>query len=247
MDKEFFKKVLDKFEGLFMTNHKCISCGKERPDSNKFGLCDECLKNFMIISGTLCEKCGEMIASENRFCDRCKVTDFGFDKNISFVVYNDVSSKIIKRLKYGKNIFLAGEIANMILPLASEIEIENVDFVSFVPLGKDRFAERGFNQAKIIAEKFAKLVGKQVISTLDRCENETHQAGLSAKDRMKNISGSFALKSNTKELVSSKTILVIDDVFTTGATLSECAKMLKKAGAKSVLTLTFAKTELSKL
>lgn len=245
MSKGSFKKIFDKFESLFMTNHKCISCGKERPDSNKFGLCNECLKNFILISGTLCEKCGEMIAPENRFCDRCKVTDFGFDKNISFAVYNDVSSRIVKRLKYGKTMFLADEIAKMIASLSGKLE--DFDFVSFVPLGKDRFAERGFNQAKLIAEKFAKLVDKQVISTLDRCENEKHQAGLSAKDRMKNIAGSFALKSEAKEIVSDKTILVIDDVFTTGATLSECAKVLKKAGAKSVVTLTFAKTELSKL
>lgn len=227
-----------------MTNHKCLCCNKERPDGSPFDLCKNCCDKFVAITGDVCDKCGEMVISGNKICDRCKRTEYYFDKNISFAVYNEVSAKIVKKLKYNGVRFLAREISKMLTQKISEDD--EFDFVTFVPLSKNRFAERGFNQAELIAKYFAKINNFKIYDVLNKCENEIHQAGLSAKERMKNISGTFSVKDSAKEIVKGKSVLIVDDVFTTGATLSECAKTLKKAGAIKIFTITFAKTELGK-
>lgn len=245
---EMKKKIESAFlwiEKLFTTNHKCLSCGIERRDTNDYSLCDECLQKFVAIKGTTCKKCGEMVVEGNIVCDRCKHTEFGFDKNVSFCEYNSISARIVKKLKYDGVKYLANEIATLMSQKLGEFG--EIDYVSFVPLSKNRLAERGFNQSVLIAKCYSKINNIELIDSLDRRENEIHQAGLSARDRMKNISGAFLVKEKAKDKIKGKTVLIIDDVFTTGATLSECAKTLKDAGTKCVYTTTFAKTELNKL
>ena len=95
----------NKFEDLFLKNHGCLACRREIADGTKFSLCENCMKNLEIIDGTICEKCGEEVASGNKLCDTCKSVHYDFDKSRSFAKYGEIASKIVKRFKYsGKNI-----------------------------------------------------------------------------------------------------------------------------------------------
>ena len=239
--KEKFTKFVNWFESLFMTNHSCVSCGKEIVDGTKFQICDDCLKNIEIIDGSVCEKCGDKVVAGNKLCNHCKNTDYNFDCNRSFCYYSDVSSRIVKGLKYGKKKYFAKHIAEMMTEL--DDVFEDVDVITFVPVDAKRRKERGFNQAEEIAKELSRLKNICVKNTLIKLASSKHQAGLTQKERLENLKGSFVLIDEAKECVKDKVVLIVDDVFTTGATLFECSKTLKKAKPAKIKTITFAKTK----
>ena len=202
------------------------------------------MKNLEIIDGTICEKCGEEVASGNKLCDTCKSVHYDFDKSRSFAKYGEIASKIVKRFKYSGKKYYAKHIAEM---MATKTEnFDNVDFITFVPIGEKRKRERGFNQAEEIAKELSALANIPVINLFHKIGSEKHQAGLSQKERRKNLKGTIVFGADDQENIKGKTILIIDDVFTTGATLSECAGVLRKSKYKpnKVFAYTFAKTML---
>ena len=178
-------------------------------------------------------------------CDRCDGVNYHFKSNRSFVYYDDVSARIVKRLKYSNRKYCARYIAELMCE--NKKEFEGVDYITFVPIGEKRLKERGFNQAFEIANEISKITGIEILELLKKVGNEKHQAGLTRKERMDNLKDSFVLVEENAKSVKGKNVLVIDDVFTTGATLSECASVLnskKSLKPKVITTYTFAKTKL---
>ena len=241
--KQKLYKILDGFENLILKNHACLACRREIPDGTKFSLCKNCLDNLEEIKGKMCEKCGEELQGDNKFCDTCKSVEYNFDKSRSFAKYEEVASKIVKRFKYNGKLYY-GEYIAQLMSTKDEC-FENIDMIVFVPIGDKRKRERGFNQAEVIAENLSKIKNLPFCDCLEKVGNEKHQAGLSKNERQKNLSGTIKLKDEAKKEIKGKNVLIIDDVFTTGATLSECAKILKTAKPKSVFCYTFAKTVLN--
>lgn len=241
--KSSFVKFWKGLENLFLSNHACLSCRREIPDGTEFSLCEKCASSIEKINGKLCKVCGEMIIEDNEICDRCKLVKYNFDKSHSFAVYDDVIAKIVKRFKYNGKKYYAKYIAELMFQNAKYFD--DVDLIIFVPIGKKRKFERGFNQAEEMAIELGKLTGIEVIGALEKIGRERHQAGLSQKDRRKNLAGTFIFKTELKEQIKNKNILIIDDVFTTGATLSECAKVIKTGKPKKIYCYTFAKTFLN--
>ena len=242
---EKLKKMFVSFENMLSDEHSCIACSKEIPDGSEFQLCEKCLKNLDEIDGNICTKCGEKLKDGNMLCDHCKEFDYSFDRNKSICYYTDVSSGIVKSLKYGGRKYYAKHIAKLMT--RDKSCFENVDLITFVPIGKKRLRTRGFNQAEEIAKEISKLVGIEVVSLLDKVVEKKHQAGLTQKERLENLKDTFSVCSENKDKIKGKNILIIDDVFTTGATLSECSKVLKIQKPKSVSTLTFAKTKFNSI
>lgn len=243
--KTAITKFWNKIEDLILSNHACLCCRREIPDGTEFSLCEKCMKNLEKIDGNVCKVCGEKILEGNKLCDRCKLVKFSFSKSRSFAVYGDVSSKIVKRFKYNGKKYYAEYIAKLMSE--NKNYFEGVDFISYVPIGSKRRKERGFNQAEEIAKFLSVLTNIPCVELLKKVGNERHQAGLSQKDRQKNLAGTIVINEENKNLIKGKTILVIDDVFTTGATLSECAKVLKSDKSnkpKEICCYTFAKTML---
>lgn len=237
-------KFVSGVEDLFLSNHACICCRREILDGTPFSLCENCLKNLEKIDGTVCTICGEEVLKNNMYCDRCKTQEYEFDASRSYAYYGEVASRIVKRFKYNGKKYYAEYIANLMIE--NDAYFENVDYITFVPIGKKRRKERGFNQAEEIAKIISKKLDIPLIDTLEKCGSERHQAGLSQTDRMKNLSGTFMLKEGVAGIIKNKNVLIIDDVFTTGATLSECAKSLitsKRNKPSAVFCYTFAKTK----
>ena len=242
--KERIIDVWNKIENVVLVNHACIACRKEIPDGLEFSMCENCEKSLEIISGNLCEICGEEILEGNRLCDSCKNTKYEFDISRSYAKYLDIEANIVKRFKYSSKKYYAKYIAKLMA--TNKAYFDAVDYLTFVPIGRKRHRERGFNQAEEIALMLGEIMNIPVLDLLEKTGNEKHQAGLTQKERRENLSGTIRIKDETKALIKNTTIMIIDDVFTTGSTLSECAKVIKSVRAykpKRVLCYTFAKTD----
>lgn len=241
--KALMKNLLNKFEDLFMKEHKCICCGREIKDGSKFQLCSHCLSEIEIISGNECDVCGDKLddSTNIKICDRCKNLTYDFDSNKSFCYYTDASAKIVKNLKYNYRKYYAKHIARLMFE-RKEI-FDNIDILTFVPMNRKRKRERSYNQAEEIAIELGRLANIKVKGLLEKIGDGKHQADLSQKDRRENLKGTFCLAEEYKSEIKNKNILIIDDVFTTGSTLHECSGTLKKAKPNKIFCYTFAKTK----
>lgn len=233
----------NRIENLFLVNHACISCRREIPDETKYFLCKTCADCLDTITGNVCKICGEKILEDNDYCDLCKNVKFNFNQSRSYAVYSDVAMNVVKRFKYNSKKYYAKYIAEMMAE--NKKYFENVDYLTFVPIGAKRRKERGFNQAEEMAKHIGEILNIPVIDTLEKLGSERHQAGLTQKERRENLSGTITLKSCENLDLKDKAIMIIDDVFTTGSTLSECARVInsnKRNKPAKILCYTFAKT-----
>ena len=237
--KEKFLALFNKFEDLFMTSHSCVCCEREIPDGEDIPLCKNCSQGIELIDGEVCAKCGEKLI-EGAFCGNCENRNYHFKSNRSASYYTDISTKIVKRFKYGKRRYISVPMAKMMC--ANTDYFKDVDIVTFVPISKRRLKERGFNQAQDLATNIGKIISKPVIAIFRKIDNGKHQSELSQADRLKNLVGSIEILENNENF-KNKTILIVDDVFTTGATLDECSKVALKLKPKIIKTATFAKTK----
>lgn len=231
MAVNFFKFFLDLIFPI-----ECLNCGK-----SNFWLCDDCFKTIKIRDSQLCFVCGK----ENLFGKTCAECQDKTYLNGVFCAgnYSDkLLSQVIHAFKYSFVKNLAENLAGfIILAFSNELKKarlldEEKNFHDFivvpVPLSKMRKRWRGFNQAEELAKTLANKKGLEVNNNiLVRIKNKKSQASLKPEKRLKNIEGIFTAKN---ENLNCKKYILIDDVITTGATMNECAKILKEAGADEV-------------
>lgn len=233
------KRGFAEFENALMPEYSCLVCGRECADTVSL-VCDNCKKILIPIAGHVCAKCGNPIPESMLVCDECKNNkDNQYDMARSAYIFDDESSKMIYSLKYYGNKYAAKHIASaMIAPLS---DFGQVDIIVPVPLHQKRYKERGYNQAKLLCDSISEMTSLPTSDKLleRKIETET-QTGKSKEERKANVVGAFVV--TNKAEVKGKNILVVDDVFTTGATTNECARVLKRAGAKHVYVLCCLKT-----
>lgn len=202
------------------------------------GLLDELLD----IIYPLDEKCVYCGAESFLICKRCEgkiARCFDDSKILSYGYYNDVLKKIILDFKY-KNNFACGKIlSNYLYKLVVDNEI-CADGIFYIPLSKQKLKDRGFNQCEIIAKSLSERLNIPLYKDIIKVKDTKEQKKLTKDDRHKNIQGAFAVLRDKN--IRGKSIILIDDVVTTGATLFECEKVLKENGASKIKLLTVAKT-----
>jgi len=166
----------------------------------------------------------------------------GFDEALSYGFYEGPLRELIHLLKYSGMRPLTGRLGRLLdRTLPGGEKAEKYDAIVPVPLHWHRRWRRGFNQAELLAREVADRRGIPVVNALRRSKATVNQAGLTSAGRRRNITGAF--RPNAGIDLTNKRILLIDDVFTTGATASACARVLKRAGAKSVSLLTLARAD----
>ncbi|MBQ8451884.1 MAG: ComF family protein [Clostridia bacterium] len=242
--KSKLKNIFNSVEDLLFSNHSCVSCGREIPDGSQFSMCLNCFNELRKIDGKLCKKCGAHIEGNADVCDECKETSFEFNCNRSCFYYDEVPAKIIKNLKYSGNKFIAKIVAEMMMTRPEFFD--GIDIITFVPLSKKKLRERGFNQSEEIAKIIGAKTGIKVHSLLLKVSDGKNQASLSGKERLENLKDAFEPLVEAKSIVKNKRVLILDDIFTTGTTLNECAKALAKLKPKQISTVTFLKTDFGK-
>jgi ComF family protein len=172
-------------------------------------------------------------------CPKCLKRKPRFDRHISVMRYGEVARSIILPLKHGDKTQPAKFIARLMLARGRDL-VDTCDIIMPVPIHFRRLLKRKYNQAGLIANFIGKWSKKPVSHcNLKRVKATDSQGHKNAKERARNVRGAF--KALKPSLVKGKKILLVDDVFTTGATLSECARELKRAGAAKVYCLTMAK------
>ena len=158
------------------------------------------------------------------------------------MVYDDKAKEIVRGLKFGRRKYLAKYVSNFLIKRYEECYADkNIDYIIPVPIMKKRQEERGYNQAEAIAKKLGEHYNLPIrMDVVEKIRQNEEQAKLSGKAREDNVIGVYKVV-DSKE-VKDKTVLIVDDVITTGSTASELAKILVKAKAKNVYVLTFAST-----
>ena len=194
------------------------------------------------IHAPLCKTCGAPFAFEavDMTCGHCLETPPIYNKNRSALVYDDHSRGIILRFKHGDQTHAVKAFMPWLRQAGAEI-LNTSDIMMPVPLHRMRLIKRRYNQADLIGRELRTYYPhiEYIADGLKRVKNTVPQGHKRAKDRMKNVSKAFQI--NPDYNYKNKKILLIDDVYTTGATLNECAKTLHQAGAKEVNCLTLSK------
>jgi ComF family protein len=205
--------------------------------------CPNCASQVKRIAPPFCEKCGIPHSQRLNPKDHCA----NFLESIHFIrscsIYEPPISNAIKKLKYQRDIGIAEILAFYLVELYNTLNCD-VDFIIPVPLSKKRFQERGYNQSSLIAKPFSLAIGRPMkTQALFRKKETKSQVGLSREERSENVAGAFFAE---KSQVIGKSIILIDDVTTTGSTLEACAKELIKEGAKTIVGLTIARAVTTK-
>ena len=228
---KFIKKVLNR--ALFYDRWTCNVCNKE---IFKGYFCSDCQSKITFITKNKCLHCGRATPYPVNYCNSCTERNINFDKALSVFDYKKPVSLLIQNFKYQNRKYLGDYFSKELYTLYKNENL-SCDLVAFVPMHPDRLKERGYNQAEFLAQRFSALSNVKVVNCVKKVKETERQATLSLSERLKNLSTSFKVD---KALVKDKSILLIDDVLTTGATADILSKLLKKAGATKVIVLTVA-------
>lgn len=202
-------------------------------------ICDSCRGKFKLVPEEHCMKCGKPIPGENEeYCRECRQKKHEFVQGLSLYEYGSVAASIY-RFKYAKRKEYAEFYGQELSERFGEIIRRwNVDALVPVPIHKTRKRERGYNQAELLADQLNIRTGVPVKKNLlVRCRKTAPQKELNAFQRQNNLKKAFKISQNDVKL---STIIVIDDIYTTGSTVDEMARILKQAGVGKVYVLTLA-------
>lgn len=192
-------------------------------------VCKECLEKIEYSQGKVCRRCTRALPLFNGLCKECSLNKWYFKEALFLAPYRGVIKEIVHLYKYGKRHSLHKLLSSLCVSPLKRRGWEGFEYIVPVPLHKERERERGFNQAYLLAKALSKKVNARCLRLLKKIKNTPSQTELDYRYRQENVKGSF--KVCTKETLRKK-VLLVDDVFTTGATANECARLLSERGAE---------------
>jgi ComF family protein len=244
-----WQTVLDAAGGLaaVVMPDDCRVCERLREDASRIPVCGECLGSFFAIQEPICRLCGRPMLEgahggpEGPLCALCRRQTYSFDLARSFAAYNEPLMRAVTLLKHEAIRPLAAWFGERLVEVARrELACFKAEVVVPVPLHPERQRERGFNQAELLARSVARHLGlpleKQV---LVRAKPRPSKLRLSRHERWQVARGAYAPAPGGR--IDNRRVMLVDDVFTTGATLDSCARALRSAGAAKVAALTVAR------
>lgn len=222
---------------------QCLQCGAgvERVGM----LCPACWRRTSFLGPPLCEVCGypfEFDVGEGALCGACTRERPVFDRARAALSYEAVGRDLVLAFKLSDRTYAAPALAGWMVRAGAEL-LEGADLLAPVPLHRRQLFLRRYNQAALLAQAVGRASGRRVVpDLLVRTRATALQTRLSAAARVENVRGAFRVRPSRESTVADRRIVVIDDVMTTGATVSACARALRKAGAAEVFVLTLART-----
>ncbi|HEX8379695.1 MAG TPA: ComF family protein [Allosphingosinicella sp.] len=220
---------------------RCPGCGSITSDPHHF--CLDCWNALLFLGEPCCARCGLPFAfgaGESAQCGRCLAEPPPFDRLRAAVAYGEVSRQVALKLKYSGRLGLAETLAHFMLRHVEEGERDAL--LVPVPLHRWRIWRRGYNQAALIASALGRRSGLEVeLGLLSRTRATPPLKGLGRRERALAVRGAFRVPAAARPRVSGRHLLLVDDVYTSGATASACASALKRAGAASVGILCWAR------
>jgi ComF family protein len=215
---------------------RCAGCGAIVGEVHSF--CLDCWKSIEFLGNSGCETCGTPLqATEQRTCGACLARPPRIVRTRAAVAYDDLSRSLAIRLKYGRKVAIARTMARYMAPLVGEGEDR---MLVPVPLHRTRIWGRGFNQSALIASELSRRLGIAANPVaLRRVRRTPPLKGMSPLQRRKTVAGAFLVRD--KQAIAGKTIILVDDVLTTGSTAEACARALKRGGATRVELVSWAR------
>ncbi len=235
-----FRGILDL---IFPRN--CLLCGRDLALGEGLYICPECHGSIVLEFGERCPRCGAFLgpyAYAVRDCSICRGKRLAFRRAAAVGLYSGPLREIILRLKYRRLEYLAEPLASMLYGVARKAGLAEQDLLTSVPLHWRRRLRRGFDQADLLSQRLNRFLQIPLSErNLRRIRATASQTGLSESKRRENVRGAFKVR--RPDEVKGKRVLLVDDVMTTGATASECARTLRRAGAKEVSVLVVARAQ----
>lgn len=237
--KAILKKLL--YE-MLPQNIYCISCGKITDEENYMSICKDCIEKMnRSCEKRVCVKCGKILRRSftDDICRDCANGFRNFEKGVSPFGYGFVERRIVSNFKSKNRPYMARYMGKL---MADNVKYWNIeyDIAVCVPISKDKLASRGFNQSKLLAEIISCEMDRPFFDILYRDKNTKAMKKLDREERRENVRGAFKVKDYGVKYIKGKDILLVDDIFTTGATADECSLTLKNAGANRVYVISFA-------
>jgi ComF family protein len=236
--KKFTHALLD-----FLFPPLCHVCRTFIPDAGNLHICSSCREKMPTVSHPLCTVCGIPFdgAGNDHECGDCLRHPPSFDVARAALIHDGPGRSLIHAFKYSNRIHLRRPLGLLTAGLLADfVALCGPDLIVPVPLHVRRLRGRGFNQAILLGEVLAREWGIPLHrQLLQRIRWTEPQISLTAEQRRDNVRGAFSVRDSAA--VAGKRVLLVDDVFTTGSTVEECAKMLKKTGACHVAVVTVAR------
>ncbi len=225
----------------FFLPRLCLFCGEVVAEEAATAVCPECENRLEWVASPVCSGCGLVFPSregEDRLCGPCQTDPPPFARARAAAVYDGPVAAAIKRFKFGRQMAYLPVMQHWLKQPRCRELVAAADLLAPVPLHFRRLQSRGFNQALFLARAFPDVAVSR--EALVRVRNTVPQIGLNPQERRENVQGAFAVP--RPGAVEGKSVLLVDDLFTTGATVRECARVLSRAGARRVEVLTVART-----
>lgn len=246
--RRLLRIALDSFAAVLLASD-CRICSQPLVRLSRIPVCSDCLSSLSPADGNACSICGEALgftpAELNAVCGMCKRAHPRFDFAISFGSYDGALRRLVHLFKY-EQLQPAASILGRKLGeaiVSRNLVSEDPILVVPVPLHKSKRRQRGFNQSESLAQSALKHLERSRFElhtgNLRRVRPTVSQTGLTRHQRRENVRGAFMV--TVPERVCARTVLIVDDVYTTGTTLNECARVLRAAGAKQVFVATVAR------
>lgn len=230
------RSILDK-----LLPPRCIGCGAIVED---VGLCGACWGSLRFLGPPACHCCAYPFEYEvpgETLCPACLRERPAFDRARSVFAYDDASRSLVIEFKHADKTFAAPPLAGMMRRAGGDL-LADAGLIAPVPLHRRRLFARRYNQAALLASALARQSNAPLaVDLLVRRRHTQPQGRMSPTARRRNVRGAFAVRAQRKSLLDGKRVLLIDDVLTTGATVGECARVLRRAGASAVDVLTLSR------
>lgn len=218
---------------------RCAGCGVIVGETHSF--CSDCWKKIEFLGDAGCATCGlPLPVTDSSICAACLARPPRIARTRAAVVYDELSRSLAIRLKYGRKVAIARTMARYMAPLVDDTASADRRILVPVPLHRTRLWRRGFNQSALVAAELSRRL--EIASDpflLRRIKRTPPLKGLSRLQRRKTVAGAFRIAD--KAAVAGKTVILVDDVLTTGSTAEACARTLKRAGAARVELVSWAR------
>lgn len=239
----WLKTINSKFlHALFPEGYSCFICGKELDDKHReYSLCQKCLEKLPYRQALTCPKCGKYVTTQGE-CVSCRNMILPYHKAYAPFDYTGSIRYMIVNYKDKGSPWLHQYISKFLIDYAKAMEI-TADYLVYVPSSDKAIKRRGFEHNKRVAVALSNALNIPLTEPLHRVFQTKDSRNLTIDDRFKNVSNSFKMREDyDKSLLIGKKILIIDDVMSSGATVTTCAQILKYNGAKEINILTLARS-----